>query len=125
MNFLFPVWPAVTKEIAARQSEIAAMVVGMRLDPADRLDRVAALGATLEAGISIPRPGLVDRLRGALPRWRDLGAAVAWGVLAMVSVTVLAGVTLAAASLLLIVLWYLLRWVTALPRWLSRQPGKR
>jgi Zn-dependent protease with chaperone function len=121
VNFLFPVWPAVTEEIAARQTEIAAAVVGMRLDPAERLVRVAALGGTLEAGMPVRRPGLVDRLRGALPDWKELGAAVGWGVLALASVLVLAGVTLAAASLLLVALWYVLLWVTALPRWIRRR----
>ena len=107
VNFLFPVWPAVTDEIAARETDIATLIVGMRLDPADRLERLAALGAQMEA-----------RPHRALPDWRELGSAIGWGMLAIVSAVILVGVTLAAASLLLMGLWYVLRWVTALPRWL-------
>jgi hypothetical protein len=107
VNFLFPVWPAVTEEIAARETDIATLIVGMRLDPADRLERLAALGAQMEA-----------RPHRALPDWRELGSAIGWGMLAIVSAVILVGVTLAAASLLLMGLWYVLRWVTALPRWL-------
>jgi Zn-dependent protease with chaperone function len=118
VNFLFPVWPAVTEEIAARETDIATLIVGMRLDPADRLERLAALGALVEARPPVPRDALIDRVRRALPDWRDLGSAIGWGVLAIVSAIVLVGVTLAAASLLLMGLWYVLRWVTALPRWL-------
>jgi hypothetical protein len=45
-------------------------------------------------------------------------------VIAPVLVAMLIAVTLAAASVLLIGLWYVLRWVTALPRWvLSRLDG--
>jgi hypothetical protein len=59
----------------------------------------------------------VARVRGALPDWRELGAAIGWGLVAIVGLAVLIAVTLAAASLLLMGLWYLLRWVTAAPRW--------
>ena len=74
VNFLFPVWPAVTEESAARQTEVAAYVVGMRLEPAGRLKRLAALGATLEAAAPGRHPGLVARVRDALPDGRELGA---------------------------------------------------
>jgi hypothetical protein len=121
VNFLFPVWPPVTEESAARQTEIASYVVGMRLDPKVRLERLAALGAALESGASTPPHGLVARLRAALPDWKELGATVGWSLIALVGGAVLVAVTLAAASVLLISLWYVLQWVTALPRWgLSR-----
>ena len=121
MNFLFPVWSPVTEESAARQTEIAAYVVGMRLDTEARLERLAALGAALESGATAAPRGLVARLRGALPDWKELRTAIGWTVIALVSVAVLIAVTLAAASVLLIALWYVLRWVTALPRWMRRQ----
>jgi Zn-dependent protease with chaperone function len=121
VNFLFPVWSPVTEQSAARQTEIAAYVVGMRLDPKVRLERLAALGAALESGATAEPHGLVARLRGALPDWRELRTAIGWSVIAIVAVAVLIAVTLAAASVLLIALWYVLRWVTALPRWIRRQ----
>jgi Zn-dependent protease with chaperone function len=118
VNFLFPVWPAVTEEIAARESDIATFIVGMRLDPADRLERLAVLGALLETGRPAQRRAILDRVRHAVPDWRELGAALGWGMLAIASAVILVGVTLVAASLLLMGLWYVLRWATALPRWL-------
>jgi Zn-dependent protease with chaperone function len=118
VNFLFPVWPAVTEEVAARETHVATLIVGMRLDPADRLERLAALGAGVGTEPPASREGRIARMRRALPDRKELGSAILWGVLAIVSVIVLVGVTLAAASLLLMGLWYVLRWVTALPRWL-------
>ena len=121
MNFLFPVWPPVTEESAARQTEIASYVVGMRLDPKVRLERLAALGAALESEASTPPQGPVARLRAALPDWKELGTTVGWSLIALGGGAVLVAVTLAAASVLLIGLWYVLQWVTALPRWVRRQ----
>jgi Zn-dependent protease with chaperone function len=108
MNFLFPVWPPVTEENAARETEIATFVIGMRLEPEARLKQLAALGAAFESGAAAaPREG-----------WKELGLAVGWGLLGLASVAVLMAVTLAAASVLLMALWYVLRWVTVLPRWI-------
>jgi len=121
VNFLFPVWSPVTEQSAARQTEIAANVVGMRLDSKVRLERLAALGAALESGATAAPHGLAARLRGALPDGKELGTAIGWSVIALVLVAMLVAVTLAAASVLLIGLWYVLRWVTALPRWIRRQ----
>jgi hypothetical protein len=124
VNFLFPVWPPVTEQSAAQQTEIAAYVVGMRLDSKVRLERLAALGAALESGATAAPQGLWARLRGALPDGKELRTAIGWSVIALVLVAMLIAVTLAAASVLLIGLWYVLRWVTALPRWvLSRLDG--
>jgi hypothetical protein len=124
VNFLFPVWPPVTEQSAARQTEIAAYVVGMRLDSKVRLERLAALGAALESGVTAAPRGIVGRLRGALPDWKELRTAIGWTVVALVLVAMLIAATLAAASVLLIGPWYVLRWVTALPRWLlSRLNG--
>ena len=121
VNFLFPVWSPVTEQSAARQTEIAAYIVGMRLDPKVRLERLTALGAALESGAAATPRGLVARLHGALPDWRELRTAIGWIVMALVAVAALMAVTIAAASVLLIALWYVLRWVTALPRWMRRQ----
>jgi hypothetical protein len=76
------------------------------MDPADRLERLAALSALLETGPPAPAD------------WKELGSAIMWGLLAIVSAIILVGVTLAVASLLLMGQWHVLRWVTALPRWL-------
>jgi Zn-dependent protease with chaperone function len=122
VNFLFPVWSPMTEESTARQTEIAAYVVGMRLDSKVRLERLAALGAALESGATATPHRLVARLRGALPDWKELWMAFGWSVLALVSLAALIAVTLAAASVLLIALWYLLQWLTALPRWISKVP---
>jgi hypothetical protein len=65
----------------------------------------------------------VARLRGALPDGKELGTAIGWSVIALVLAALLVAATLAAASVLLIALWYVLRWVTALPRWMRRQIG--
>lgn len=120
VNFLFPVWPPATEESAARQTEVAAYIVGMRLDTEARLERLAALGAALDSEETTPPHGLVARLRRALPDWKELGTVIGWSVIALVAVAALIAVTLAAASVLLIALWYVLRWVTALPRWVRR-----
>ena len=86
VNFLFPVWPPITEEIVARETDMATFIVGMRLDPADRLERLAALGALVEAGppgpprdaspaFAVPCPtegaGLGDRLGTVGDRERD------------------------------------------------------
>ena len=118
VNFLFPVWPAITEEIAARETDIATVIVGMRLEPEARLERLAALGARLEAAPGARRPGRLARVRRALPDGRELALALGWGIVAVASAVVLIGVAVAAASLLLVVIWYLLRWATALPRWI-------
>jgi hypothetical protein len=123
VNFLFPVWPPVTEESAARQTEIAAYVVGMRLEAKPRLERLAALGAALEPGAPTAREGLVARLRRALPDGKELGFAVGWSVIALAGVVLLVAITLGAASVLLIGLWYLLQWITDIPRWLAGQIG--
>jgi len=118
VNFLFLTWPPVTDENPDRQTDIAEHLVRMRVDPEVRLRRLAALGALLDAGaLSRPR-GLAARFRGALPDWKELGSFMGWLVLAVVVVGALVAVTLAAASLLVMALWYVLRWLTALPRWL-------
>jgi Zn-dependent protease with chaperone function len=121
VNFLFPAWPAVTGERAAGQTAVAAGIVGMRLDPAERLERLAALGASLQAGVPFARPGLAARLRAALPDRSELVEAIRGGFLAVGIVTLLIAVTLVAASLLLMGLWYLLRWLSAPLRWLRRR----
>ena len=90
-------------------------------NPEVRLERLAALGAALESGATAAPHGLVARLRGALPDWKELGTAIGWSLIALVAVAALIAVTLAAASVLLIALWYVLQWVTALPKWVRRQ----
>jgi hypothetical protein len=118
VNFLFLTWPPVTDENPDRQTDIAEHLVRMRVDPEVRLRRLATLGALLDAGARSRPRGFAARLHGALPDWKELGSFLVWLVLAVVVVGALVAVTLAAASLLVMALWYVLRWLTALPRWL-------
>lgn len=120
VNFLFPVWPPVTERSAAQQTEVAASIVGMRLDPEPRIERLAALGAAMDLGNEAVHLGVRARLRKRLPAWSDVRTAALWGIAAIVSVAVLIFATLAAASLLLIALWYVLQWVSAPLRWIRR-----
>ena len=105
--FLFPVWAGITEQ-SAHQTEVAAHVVGMRLEAEPRLERIAALGAMMDT--PLVKPGLRTRLR-RLGTWDELWRALAWGLLALVMCVFLMSVTLALASLVLIVLWQVLVWV--------------
>ncbi|HET9512952.1 MAG TPA: hypothetical protein VFO95_03405, partial [Gemmatimonadales bacterium] len=105
-NFLFPVWVPITDQSAARQTEAAAHIVGMRLEAAPRLKRLEALGARLESADPGPRPGWRERLQQALPDRKELATALAWGLVALLGAGLLLAVTLAAASLLLMALWW-------------------
>ena len=106
--FLFPVWVPITDKSAASQTEAAAHIVGMRLEAAPRLKRLAALGARLDAGADLIPRGLAARIRDALPNGRELITAVGWGLLCVLLLGVLIGVTLAGASLALMLLWWAL-----------------
>lgn len=105
-NFLFPVWVPISDQSAARQTEAAAHIVGMRLEAAPRLKRLQALGARLESADTGPRPRWRERLKQALPDRKELTTAVLWGMVALLGVGILLAVTLAAASLLLMALWW-------------------
>jgi Zn-dependent protease with chaperone function len=105
--FLFPVWAGVTAQ-NADQPEVAAHIIGMRLEAEPRLERIAALGALFEA--PVVKAGLPSRLR-RLGTWKDFWTALAWGLLALVMCAFLISVTLALASLVLMALWYALAWV--------------
>lgn len=118
VNFLFLTWPPVTEENVERQTGIASQLVRMRVDPEARLHRLAALGALLDAGMPLRPRGLAALVRKALREWKDLVSLLGLLVVAIVVVGALVAVTLAMASLLLMALWYVLRWLTALPRWL-------
>lgn len=117
VNFLFPVWPQMTEERAAKRTEIAAFIVGMRLDPQARLARLEALGSGQGPESGTPPPGFVGILRGSLPDWKELVRAAGWGLAALASLAALLAVNLVATSVLLAGSWYVLRWATALPRW--------
>lgn len=104
--FLFPVWPGISAENASQDA--AAHVVGMRLEAEPRLERIAALGAAMESPMR--RPGLRVRL-SRLGSWKEFRDAIGWGVVCIVTSVVLIAATLAAASLVLIAIWHVLRWV--------------
>ena len=106
--FLFPVWVPVSAQNANRP-EAASNVIGMRLEAAPRTEDVVALGAMLESAVH--RPDLRTRL-ARLGTWKDFRTAVGWGVVAITLSVVLIAATLAAASLILIVIWRVLGWLT-------------
>ena len=108
VHFLFPVWLPVTDQPASQFTTASTNVVGMRLDPEPRLRRLAMLGAMLADQQHVR---LAARIRAALPDWRELGSALGWGVVAVVLISILVAVTVLAASLLLLVPWYALRWL--------------
>ena len=108
VNFLFPVWPPVTEK-NAHETAAAAHIVGMRLEAGPRLERLAALGATVET----ERSGLPGADQAAArSELKDLLAAVGWAVVAVLLSAVLIVSTLAAASLLLMVVWHVLLWLS-------------
>lgn len=107
--FLFPVWVPISEKTAARQTEVAANVVGMRLEAPARLKRLAALGARLEAGEDLTPGGLGARIREALPDGKELMTAVFWGGTCVVLLAVLIAVTLGGASVALMVIWWALQ----------------
>ena len=118
VHFLFPVWPTTTGQSAARHTDLAAGIAGMELKSTDRLERLAALGARLDATGEFARPTLSTRIRAAIPTGAQVREVIVAGTTAIGIVALLIVVTLVAASLLLMGLWYLLRWLTAAPRWI-------
>jgi hypothetical protein len=68
-----------------------------------------ALGAMLDSAVH--RPDLRTRL-ARLGTWKDLRTAVGWGAVAISFSVVLIAATLAAASVILIVIWKVLGWLT-------------
>ncbi len=59
---------------------------------------------------AVQRPGLRTRL-SRLGTWKDLRVAVGWGVVALVFSVFLIAVTLAAASLILMLIWTIGAWL--------------
>ena len=105
--FLFPVWTPVTDQNANRP-EAASNIVGMRLETEPRTESIVALGAMLDT--QVRRPGLRTRL-ARLGTWKDLRTAVGWGIVAVTLSVVLMAVTLAAASLILMLIWSVGAWL--------------
>ena len=105
--FLFPVWVPISKQ-NANQPEAASNIVGMRLETEPRIESVVALGAMLDTDVR--RPGIRMRL-ARLGTWKELRDAVWWGAVAIFFSVVLMVVTLAAASLILMLIWNVGRWL--------------
>jgi Zn-dependent protease with chaperone function len=106
--FLFPVWVPLKSEADASRTEAASNIIGMRLDPDPRVEDVVALGAMLD--VDVRRPGWRTRL-ARLGTAKDVGLFAFWTVAATAVTVVLVAVTLATASLVLMALWQLGRWV--------------
>jgi len=115
VHFLFPVWVPVHFQPAAAFAGASTHAARMRLEPEPRLRRLAALGA-LTGDHSRVRLG--QRIRSVLSEWRDVRNLVVWIILAGGLIAVLMLVTILSASLLLMLLWYLLRWSAAPLRFL-------
>lgn len=118
VNFLFPVWPAPSKETMKDATDVATFIVGMNPEPKPRLARLARLGASLESGALDARAPLSVRIRDALGPWEDVRAIPLLVIVAVLMLVVLVAVTLAAASVLLMALWVVLGWITGPLRWL-------
>jgi Zn-dependent protease with chaperone function len=106
--FLFPVWVPIRSEADANRTEAASNVIGMRLDPDPRIEEIVALGAMLDTDVRTP--GWRTRL-ARLGSAKDIGLFAFWVVAATAVTVVLVVVTLAAASLVLMALWHVGRWV--------------
>lgn len=105
--FLFPIWVPISAQ-NANQPEAASNIVGMRLESEPRIESIVALGAMLDAPVQ--RPSLRTRL-ARMGTWQELRTAVGWGAVAITMSVVLMAVTLAAASLILMLVWNAGRWV--------------
>jgi hypothetical protein len=106
--FLFPVWVPIGSEPDTNRTEAASNIIGMRLDPDPRVEDIVALGAMLDTDVR--RPGWRTRL-ARLGTAKDFGLFTFWVVAATAVSVVLVIVTLAAASLVLMALWHVGRWV--------------
>ena len=105
VHFLFPVWVAPTDQSAAHFAGASTNVVRMRVESEPRRRRLAALGALAEGG----HVRLAQRIRSALSEWRDLRNLVGMAILASGLLAFLMLVTILSASLLLMVLWWVLQ----------------
>ena len=105
--FLFPVWKPVTEADMSR-TEAAANIIGMRLDPDPRVEDIVALGAMLDTDVR--QPGWRTRLQ-RMGSAKDVGLFAFWAVAAIMVTLVLVAITLAAASLVLMAIWHLGRWI--------------
>ena len=110
VHFLFPVWVEVTTQSAADLIAPVTNMPRMRLKTEPRLRPLAALGASMDG----ERAAIGTRLRAALPSWSELREFVGLVLLASGAVLLLVLLTMVGASIALIVLWYLLRWIAAL-----------
>jgi Zn-dependent protease with chaperone function len=111
VHFLFPVWVRTPDTPDASFAGASIHAPRMRVEPEPRLRRLAALGAL--SG-DHTRVRLAQRMRSVVAEWRDARNLVGWIILASALIAVLMLVTMLCASLLLMVLWYMLRW-SALP----------
>ena len=117
VHFLFPVWVTPTDARLADTTSASANLARMQLPLEPRLRRLAALGASMAPTGHVR---FWTRFRSAMPEWNELWRTVGLALLVVVGLGLLMAVTVLSASLLLIVLWYLVRWVMTPLRWLRR-----
>ena len=114
VHFLFPVWVPATNWSDAHFAGASANTVRMHVGTEIRLRRLTALGA-MAADRGHVR--LAQRIRSAMPSWREVGGLIGLTIVAGGLIAMLMIITVLSASLLLMVLWYLLGWVAAPLRW--------
>lgn len=116
VHFLFPVWVPVPVTPDSRFAGASTQAPRMRVEPEPRLQRLASLGAL--AG-DHSRVRLAQRARSAVSEWRDIRNLIGLIIVATALIAVLMLVTMLCASFVLMLLWYVLRWIT-LPLKFSR-----
>lgn len=110
VHFLFPVWVPLTDQPPGDTAVASANLARMRLTTEPRLRRLAALGASGEPAVGVR---LWSRVRD-VTEWKDLGKLIGLSVLVTAALAVLMAITVVSASLILIGLWYVLRWISKL-----------
>lgn len=116
VHFLFPVWVTPRDWSASHFAGATANAFRMRVPSEPRRRRLAALGALADGD----RVRLPERIRSGVAQWRDVRNLIGWAILASGLIAVLLVVTVLAASLVLVLLWYVLRWIVAPLRFLRR-----
>jgi hypothetical protein len=107
VHFLFPVWVSVSEQRPEATSAASANLARMRLQTEPRLHRLAALGASTDLAGGVR---LWSRIRDP-KAWKELGSVIGLAILVTAGLALLLAVTVLSASVILIGLWYVLRWL--------------
>jgi hypothetical protein len=110
VHFLFPVWVQPTDQRPTETASASANLARMRLETEPRLRRLAALGASMESPAGVRRWSQIRDPKA----WTELGSTIGLAILVTAGLALLLAITVVSASLILIGLWYLLRWISKL-----------